>query len=101
MVYEEDQPLPFSLVAEQAVLGSILIAENLKSIDEILSSAEMFHDQRHQHIYQAALDLNEAGEPIDLVMLTTKLQSKKQISPIGSSYMLELASSTPTAESIR
>lgn len=99
MAYEEDLPLPHNLEAEQAVLGSILLAENLKSIDELLIS-EKFYDRRHQQIFQAAIDLHAAGKPTDLVLMTSMLRQKKQIENIGVFYLSELASSTPSSDSI-
>jgi replicative DNA helicase len=100
MTYEEERPWPANLEAEQAVLGSIILAENLKSIDEMLTP-EKFFDKRHQDIFQAALDLSEAGEPTDMVMIVSKLQDKKQIEQIGVTYLSQLGSSVASSESIR
>ncbi len=88
-----DRPPPHNIEAEQSVLGSILLDndvmrgrsigdETRPGVIEILRVSDFYRDA-HQVIYQAMLDLYERGEPIDLVSLTPELERMGQWKNIG------------------
>ncbi len=59
-----------NIEAEQAVLGAILIDNNvMEKIEEILKPSD-FYRIVHQIIYQIMLDLHARHEPVDMVTLT-------------------------------
>jgi replicative DNA helicase len=96
-----DRTQPQSIEAEQAVLGAILIdGEALLTVMERLGPDD-FYRAAHQRIYEAMLRLNDEGEPIDLITLTTDLQNHKLLDEVGGvGYLTELANAVPTASNV-
>lgn len=96
-----DRIPPQNLEAEQAVLGAVLLdSVAIISVMETLKS-EDFYRQAHQHIYEAMIELNGDNEPIDLITLTTRLQTKQQLAEVGGiQYLTELASAVPTSANV-
>jgi len=94
-----DRVPPHHIEAEQAVLGSILLDNNaLIAVSEFLQP-EDFYRKNHQIIYNAAIDIYERNEPVDLVTLATYLQDKKLVEAAGGLiYLTELANGVPSAE---
>lgn len=92
---------PQNIEAEQAVLGAILIdAEAIYQVMEIVGPAD-FYRPAHGIIYQIILDLNERGEPIDLVTVTEELAHKGKMEVVGgASYIAILADTVPTAANV-
>jgi replicative DNA helicase len=89
---------PQDLVAEQSVLGAILLDN--ASIAEALGllSASDFYRESHRQIFSAMVWLSEASEPIDAITLTDRLRTVGVLEQIGGpAYLAELASVTPTA----
>jgi len=89
---------PQSLDAEKALLGSILIKQDaLYEVMEYIHP-ESFYAQKHEMVFQAMLDLFSQAEPIDILTLSHKLESKKQLETIGGDvYLTELGSSVPSS----
>ncbi len=90
--------LPQDLVAEQSLLGAIIINNDV--LPEVLTIVrpQDFYEQRHQIIFQAIVDLYDHHKPIDLLTLTSELKSKKKLSEIGkASYLAELSNFVPAA----
>lgn len=88
--------------AEQALLGSVMISP--KSIGEIADflRPEDFYSMRHHKIYNAMLDLSDAGQPIDIVSVSSQLKDKGLIESVGgSTYIAELAGKVPSASNIK
>ncbi|MEX2104612.1 MAG: replicative DNA helicase, partial [Bacilli bacterium] len=96
-----DRTPPQNVEAEQAVLGSVIIERDaLTTVSERLSP-EDFYRPAHQKIYEAITQLNESGEPVDLVTLTAWLQKKKWLEDVGGvTYIANLASSVPSAANV-
>jgi replicative DNA helicase len=62
---------PQNLEAEQSVLGAVLLSDTALPaliIDERLRPEDFYRDA-HGLIYQAMLDLNVIGEPVDALTL--------------------------------
>lgn len=90
--------LPWSLEAEQALLGAILLDERAMTVAEDKLRGDEFFPEHHQAIYEAMIELREDGEPIDAATLTARLQDKKKLSMIGGvPYLSQLLNATPTA----
>ncbi|MDG0873171.1 replicative DNA helicase [Paenibacillus thiaminolyticus] len=96
-----DRIPPQNLEAEQAVLGAILLqSEALITAMERIQP-EDFYDPAHQMIYEAMIELGEENQPVDLITLTAKLQSKQQLEDVGRiSYLTKLANAVPTAANV-
>lgn len=93
--------MPFSLEAEQSVLGSAFLSKYaLQKICDELSSDD-FYLESHVKIYDALSELNEEGKPIDITIVTDKLEKNKTLSSVGNiEYLLEVINSVPSASNI-
>jgi len=92
----EQRQWPHNLDDERAVLGSILIDPSaIHRVSNILHGPGDFHDQRHQWIYKAMLDLNSGGAAINELTVHDVLERRKQAMKM--SYTGELVQSTPTS----
>lgn len=68
--------LPFSVDAEQSVLGSVLIDPNcLNDITEIVR-AEDFYIEEHKRIFEIMLDFNLRSKTVDLVTLLNEMVNR-------------------------
>ena len=94
--------LPQDRQAEQSVLGALMLDPNaVAAVRDILEPGD-FYEERHQHIYQAALDLSDRGEPIDPLTLRAQLERMGVLSRSGGiDYLAELSIVTPTAASVK
>ena len=93
--------MPFSLEAEQSVLGSAFLSKYAlqKICDEL--SRDDFYLESHAKIYDALHELNEEGKPIDITIVTDRLEKNKTLSSIGNiEYLLEIINSVPSASNV-
>lgn len=92
---------PFSLEAEQSVLGGLMLDNNAWfNVAEVVSSTDFYRGQ-HQIIFEAITDLATDNQPLDAVTLSERLQSKGLLDKAGGpGYLAELAESTPGASNI-
>lgn len=98
----DEQPLPQSIEAEQAVLGAILLEST--AFDQVAGDlrANEFYSKPHRKIFATMSELAREGIPIDIITLTNQLQTKGWLEQIGSvTYLAELANSVPTAANIK
>nr|QWK43747.1 DNA replication helicase [Desmarestia aculeata] len=80
--------LPYNLLAEKLVLGSILtIPEAILLVSEKLP-IEAFYLQNHQIIYKALLILYAEGRTIDYINLITWIQDNGFLTKIGGAHVL-------------
>src|SRR5579883_2586596 len=93
--------LPQNVEAEAGVLGSLLIdPEALVQVGEFLRPDDFYRDA-HRIIYEAVLDLYEAGDPTDLITLTDELARRGQLDEIGGiGYVSSLANQVPTSGNV-
>ena len=78
-----EKVLPHNLEAERAVLGAIILDPNaLAQVLEILRP-EDFHSEGHRLIYQAILELEAKGTPIDPLNLADHLKAKGELDQAG------------------
>jgi replicative DNA helicase len=89
---------PQNLEAEQSVLGSILLDNEVFAAIEGTLSAEQFYKESHRKIFRVFEKLARRGEPIDLVTVTEELRQTGELEGVGSvPYLIGLADSVPTA----
>lgn len=89
---------PQSIEAEQSLLGAILLDKEaiLKIVDSLIP--EDFYKDIHRYIFEAARDLFQKHEPIDILSMSNRLEEKGQLELIGGrSYLSSLANSVPTS----
>ncbi len=97
-VVEFDRTPPQDLVAEQGVLGGMLLSKDaISDVVEILRERD-FYRPAHELIYDAIIDLYGRGEPVDPVTVSAELTKRGDIARAGGApYLHTLISSVPTA----
>ena len=94
--------LPFSAIAEQSLLGSILIdPESINQVADFLSSDD-FYLEEHKQIYLAMHGLFIANNQIDVVTLIDELVKKGIYSKSGGEeYIKVIAQTVPNALNVK
>src|SRR3990170_6666307 len=89
---------PHSPEAEKSVLGALLLDKDaIIAVAEFLKTDD-FYDERHQEIYECAIELYEERVPIDVLTISEKLKKRKVLKKVGGvSFLVELANQVPTA----
>lgn len=97
----KERTLPHSIEAEQTVLGSCFLSKYaLDLVCESLNT-DSFYLNAHAKIYKVLVELQNEKKPIDMVAVTEKLRSKKELKEVGDvEYLLEIANSVPSASNI-
>ncbi len=92
---------PQNLEAERAVLGAILMENDaIYTVMETLVPAA-FYQPSHRQIFASMLELNERGEPIDIVTLVDRLRTSGDLEQAGGAdYILSLADEVPTSAGV-
>jgi len=94
----EGRTPPNSQEAEQSVLGSIMLDNEVYAQLEGTLTAEQFYKEAHRKIFRGMERLHRRGEPIDLVTLTEELRQGGDLESVGSvAYLIGIADSVPTA----
>jgi replicative DNA helicase len=93
---------PYSLEAEQAVLGGLMIDNSTwDQVSDVVTEAD-FYRQDHRLIFSAIFSLAEENNPYDVVTLSEWLDSRNELNNVGGlSYLGSLAKNTPTAANIK
>src|SRR5688500_16055758 len=93
---------PQDLEAERAVLGSILLDTEAVYVAIDSLQPDDFYRPAHQHIFTAIIELTTKSEPIDVVTLSARLESKGQIESVGGlAALVGLSESVPTSANIK
>ena len=97
----EKRVLPNDLEAEESVLGSCFLSKYaLQKASETLNP-DSFYDERNKKLFQAMLDLQEEGTPLDITTITSHLKKKEQLNAVGGvKYLTEIINVVPTASNI-
>lgn len=84
--------------AEQSVLGCMLLDRDaIFRASERLEAAD-FYREANARIFQAIVDLNNAGQPVDLLTLTEELRRRAQLDGVGGiAYVTSLLNVVPSA----
>jgi replicative DNA helicase len=93
---------PYSLEAEESVLGSMLLSqEAIVDVSEI-TKPEDFYKESHSLIFKTALSLFASGEPVDPLTVAESLRSQGNLEKAGDrGYILNLMSAVPTPANAR
>lgn len=88
---------PQSIESERALLGSLLLKPDaIHDVGDTVR-ADSFYAEKHRMIFEAMRELSERGEPIDIVSISERLQSKGQLERVGGrAYIAELATASPS-----
>jgi len=92
---------PHSLEAEQAVLASVLLNNDLMNdVVEILRSDD-FYQGAHRTLFSTMVDLYERGRAIDQLTLAEALNTRGVANEVGGlSYLSELIHNVPTTANV-
>lgn len=102
LIYDIDGGrLPYSVEAEQAVLGSVII--DPKCLTDIATSmkTEYFYIPQHREIYAAMASMYELSQTIDFVSLLEKLKTDGVYDEAGGkAYLTELVQRVPSSANV-
>jgi len=92
---------PQSIEAEMSILGGILLDnEAINRALEILIPEDLYRES-HRKIFRAMIDLNERGEPCDLITLTSMLKKRGELEEVGGgAFLASLVDYVPTAANV-
>ena len=95
---EFERTPPQDVIAEQSVLGGMLLSKDaISEVVEILRERD-FYRPAHELIYDAIIDLYSRGEPADPVTVSAELTKRGDLTRAGGApYLHTLISSVPTA----
>ena len=90
--------MPFSMEAEQSVLGAILLEPScLDVVTEILPRPEFFYAVNNQMIYSVMLELFTLSLPVDFITVLEKLKENEDFDEAtGKVYLTQLAQLVPS-----
>lgn len=93
--------MPNDLIAEQAVLGSMLVDK-----DAVIAAVELlipddFYREDNKEIYAAMLELYSLGKPVDMITLVDELKLRGSLEKVGDmQYISTLIDNVPTTSNI-
>lgn len=96
-----ERTMPASPDAEKAILGAIIL-ENDLAVDSMVKLQEnQFSLDSHRKVYRAICDLSDAGKPIEIFSLAEELGRRKELESIGGiAYLSSLTDGVPRRASI-
>lgn len=94
--------LPHSVEAEQSVIGSMIMDREAIVVASELISGEDFYNKQYGILFETMVELNDEGNPVDLVTLQNRLR-EKDVPPEVSSleFVRELITAVPTSANIK
>ena len=94
--------LPYSIEAEQAVLGAILIDPKCLSEVAVSMSADYFYLPQHKEIYTAMATMYELSQYIDFVSLLERLKRDGVYDEAGGkAYLTQLVQTVPSSANVQ
>ena len=93
--------LPYSLEAEQAVLGSILIDPACMMQVQVIINADHFYLPQHKAVFSAMATIEAVGGKIDpLIVLDSLVKDKVYDTASGKNYLFQLAEIVPSTANV-
>ena len=97
----DDVQLPYSLEAEQAVLGSILTEPDCITQVLILLKADHFYLPQHKAIFNIMQEIDALGGKVDPLVVLERLKSENVYDDAGGkNYLYQLAQSVPSTQNV-
>lgn len=92
---------PNDTIAEQAVLGSMLVDKDATIAAVEILKPEDFYREDNKEIYAAMLELYGLGQQIDMITLSDQLKLRGTLEKVGdTSYIATLIDNVPTTSNI-
>jgi len=96
-----EKTMPQNIDAEQSVLGSLFLSRDAISKVSRFLQAQDFYLEGHRLVYEAILNLEEEGRPVDLISVINWLKNKDVLEKVGgAAYVASLAGLMPTAANV-
>ena len=94
--------LPHSIEAEQSVIGSMIMDREAIVVAAGILHSEDFYGKQYGIVFEAMVELNDSGSPVDLVTLQNRLK-EKDVPPEVSSleFVRDLITAVPTSANIK
>jgi replicative DNA helicase len=93
---------PHNLMAEQSVVGSMIMDKDAIIAASEIITGEDFYDRRYSILFDSMIELYNEGKPADLITLQNKLKEKDVHPEICSlEFIRDLISSVPTSANVR
>ena len=94
--------LPHSLEAEQSVIGSMIMDREAIVVASELICGEDFYNKSYGVLFVSMVELNDQGQPVDLVTLQNRLKEKDVPPEISSlEFIRDLITAVPTSANIK
>ncbi|MBR4123638.1 MAG: replicative DNA helicase, partial [Clostridia bacterium] len=102
LIYNLDgAKLPYSVEAEQAVLGAVLVDPACLSDIAVQMKTDYFYIPQHKEIYAAMSSMYELSQTIDFVSLLEKLKKDGVYDEAGGkAYLTQLVQTVPSAANV-
>lgn len=99
----EDIKYPYSLEAEQAVLGALVVDPELINEIALTLRPDYFYIQEHAAIYEILLRMSDLNQPIDFVTLLEQVKANGVYGDADEAkeYLVNLAQTVPTSHNVR
>ena len=99
-----NEPLPFSIEAEIAVLGGIMRKNDVWDLVSVVVLEEDFYKDEHKLIYKTIKNLQDLGKPVDPLTVQETLDGNgdmpKLVNLGGKGYVTQIAKETPGVANI-
>ncbi len=97
----ENISMPFSMPAEQAVLGSILVDPSCLSAVQVYLNPDSFFLPQHKAIFATMITLDNIGTKIDPLVILDELVSQNVYdNASGRTYLFQLAQNVPSTSNV-
>lgn len=94
--------LPHSIEAEQSVIGSMLMDKEAITIASERIAGDDFYGKQYGILFDAMVELNDEGKPVDLVTLQERLKEKGVPPEIYSlEYIRDVMAAVPTSANVK
>lgn len=91
--------MPYSDEAEQSVLGSALYGKEYLANAVAELKVNDFYVKRNQVVFAVILELFQRNEPVDILTVTDRLETKGELSQAGGAeYVISLPDKTPVMQ---
>lgn len=100
----KSEDLPYSVEAERAVLGGIMLKNDAWDLVASLVLEEDFYQLEHRLIFKTIKGLQDSGKPVDVITVQETLEGNGEIPELeklgGINYLTQLAKETPSVANI-
>ena len=94
--------LPHSMEAEQSVIGSMIMDREAIVVASEMISGDDFYNKSYSVLFDSMVELNDQGQPVDVVTLQNRLKEKDVPPEVASlEFIRDLITAVPTSANIK